>query len=268
VLGLIYFLNQNKPPNHQTTMKTKTYIIAGLLAASIHASAATTQIISINFQGERSSVTGPDVTGTAGYVPADNWNNATGASGTFSNLVDSNGTSTSADVSWQVFNLWDLQNGDGNGTDQDMMSGYLDNFGASGPSDFITISGIQPNKGYDVYVYFNRGNPTYSGLTATDGTNNNTYYGFDNGSSYATNGYLLSSDDNSGDGYTTANVFLFEDYIGSTLDLDNPANPNDHGGQWKTYVQGIQIVMTVPEPSSTALLGLGLSSLLLRRRRS
>jgi len=249
-------------------MKTKTFISAALLATALHTSAATTQIISINFQGGRNPATGPDVTGTAGYVPADNWNNGTGASGTVSNLIDSNGTNTSVDLSWQVFNTWDLQNGDGNGTDQDMMSGYLDNFGASGPSDFITISGIQPNKGYDVYVYFNRGAATYSGLNATDGINNNTYYGFDNGSSYATNGYLLSSDDNSGDGYTTSNVFLFEDYIGSTLNLDNPADPADHGGTWKTYVQGIQLVVTVPEPSSTALLGLGLSSLLLRRKRS
>jgi hypothetical protein len=248
-------------------MKTKTTIIAALLATALYASAATTQIISINFQGGRSAATGPDVTGTAGYVPADNWNNATGTSGTFSNLVDSNGTSTSADVSWQVFNLWDLQNGDGNGADQDMMSGYLDNFGAGGPSDFITISGIQPNKGYDVYVYFNRGASTYSGLNATDGINNNTYYGFDNVGSYSEIGYSLTSDDNIGDGWTSANVFLFEDYIGSTLDLDNPDNPGAPG-DWKTYVQGIQLVVTVPEPSSTALLGLGGLALVLRRKRS
>lgn len=254
----------NNPQNQP--MKTTAFIAAALVATSICASAATTSIISINFQGGRAPAEGPDVTGTAGYVPAANWNNYTGASGSASNLLDSTGSATTADISWEVFNTWDLQNGDGNGGDQDMMSGYLDNFGAGGASNHITISGLQPNKGYDVYVYFNRGTATYSGLNATDGTNNNTYYGFDNGSSYATNGYLLSSDDNIGDGWTTANVFLFEDYTGSTLDLDNPANPGAPG-EWKTYVQGIQIVMTVPEPSSTALLGLGGLALALRRRR-
>ena len=263
--------NPTTNTTHNKTMKTKTFITAAVLATAMHASAATISIISVNFQGGQNPSTGPDVTSTAGYVPAANWNNATSVgqfpnSGTLSNLIDSNGNTTAADLSWQTFNTWDLANGDGNGGDRDMMSGYLDNFGASGPSDFISVSGLQPNKGYDIYVYFNRGAPTYSGLSATDGISNNTYYGFDNGSSYATNGYLLSSDDNIADGWTTANVFLFEDYTGSTLTITDPANPGAPG-TWKTYVQGIQIVMTVPEPSSTALLGLGLSTLLLRRRR-
>ena len=146
-------------------------------------------------------------------------------------LLSSTGTATSTDVTWTTNNLWDLANGDGNGGDQDMMSGYLDNFDVNGPHA-ITISGLQPNKGYDIYVYFNRGAPTYSGLSATDGISNNTYYGFDNGSSYATNGYLLSSDDNIADGWTTANVFLFEDYTGSTLTITDPANPGAPG-TWK-----------------------------------
>ena len=250
---------------HNKPMKTKTFITAAVLATAMHASAATTSIISVNFQGGQNPSTGPDVTSTAGYVPADNWNNATGTTGAVSNLISSTGTATSTDVTWTTNNLWDLANGDGNGGDQDMMSGYLDNFDVNGPHA-ITISGLQPNKGYDIYVYFNRADPTYTGLSATDGISNNTYYGFDNGSSYATNGYLLSSDDNIADGWTTANVFLFEDYTGSTLTITDPANPSAPG-TWKVYVQGIQIVMTVPEPSSTALLGLGLSTLLLRRRR-
>ncbi len=245
-------------------MKTKTFITAAVLATAMHASAATISIISVNFQGGGAPADGPTVTSTAGYVPADNWNNGTGASGTVSNLIDSTATSTTADISWQTFNTWDLANGDGNGGDQDMMSGYLDNFSVG--SQAITISDLQPNKGYDVYVYFNRGNATYSGLSATDGISNNTYYGFDNGSSYATNGYLISSDDNIGDGWTTANVFLYEDYTGSTLTITDPGNPGAPG-DWKSYVQGIQIVMTVPEPSSTALLGLGGVALMLRRRR-
>jgi hypothetical protein len=63
-------------------------------------------------------------------------------------------------------------------------------------------------------------------------------------------------------------VFLFEDYTGSTLDIDNAVNPGVSPSAWKSYVQGVQIVMTVPEPSSTALLGLGGLALMLRRKRS
>ena len=263
-------ISKKKPTTnttHNKPMKTKTFITAAVLATAMHASAATISIISVNFQGglNAAAPTGTAVTSTAGYVPADNWNNATGTTGAVSNLIDSTGTTTSTDVTWTTNNLWELANGDGSGGDQDMMSGYLDNFDVG--SHAITISGLQPNKGYDVYVYFNRGTATYSGLSATDGISNNTYYGFDNGSSYATNGYLLSSDDNIGDGWTTANVFLYEDYTGSTLTITDPANPGVPSGDWKSYVQGIQIVMTVPEPSSTALLGLGGVALMLRRRR-
>jgi hypothetical protein len=252
-------------------MKTKTTIIAALLAASLHASAATTQIISVNFQGglNAEAPTGTAVTSTAGYVPADNWNNATGTTGAVFNLIDSTGTTTITDVTWTTNNLWDLANGDGSGGDQDMMSGYLDNFNVNGPQT-LTISGIQPNKGYDVYVYFNRGQETYTGITASDGINTNTYYARDNGSNYTTNGYMISSDDNIGDGWTDANVFEFTGYTGSTLDFSDPGNPGIPAapGGWKVYVQGIQLVVTVPEPSSTALLGLGGLALMLRRKRS
>ena len=146
------------------------------------------------------------------------------------------------------------------------MSGYLDNFDVNGPHA-ITISGLQPNKGYDIYVYFNRGDSTYSGLSATDGISNNTYYGFDNGASYATNGYLLSSDDNIGDGWTTANVFLFEDYTGSTLTITDPRQSWCTGNLEKLRAR-YPDCNDRARASSTALLGLGGLALMLRRKRS
>jgi|GEM_PF-1515776 len=272
VPSLVENISKKKPTTnttHNKPMKTKTFITAVVLATAMHASAATISIISINFQGglNAEAPTGTDVTGTAGYVAADNWNNATGVAGTVNSLMDDSGASTSSSVTWTTWNLWDLANGDGNGTDEDMMSGYLDNFSVG--SQTLTISGIQPNKGYDIYVYFNREQETYTGITASDGTNTNTYYARDNGIDYATNGYMISSDDNIGDGWTDANVFQFTGYTGSTLDFSDPGDPGSPAapGGWKVYVQGIQLVVTVPEPSSTALLGLGGVALMLRRSR-
>lgn len=205
------------------------------------ASLSQADVISINFQGENGGTTGPDVTNTAGYVQVGNWNNATGTSGTLSNLDDDSGNNSGASVSWTTWNLWDLQNGDGNGGDEDLMSGYLDNFSVAAQT--LTVSNV-PYDAYNVFVYFNRGAATYTGITASDGSNTDTYYARDNGLSYAANGgYTISMDDNIGDGWTDANVIKFTGFTGSTLTIDDPAYPGVPGGSgnWKVYIQGIQI---------------------------
>ena len=70
------------------------------------------------------------------------------------------------------------------------------------------------------------------------------------------------------DGWTTANAILFSGYTGDTFTIDAAPAPGVAPGPYKLTVNGIQIVVTVPEPSSTALLGLGGLALMLRRKRN
>jgi hypothetical protein len=261
---------------HNKPMKTKTFITAAVLATAMHASAATTAIISVNFQAGQSPADGPAVTGTAGYIAAGNWNNGLGnwSQGVnpnqvvnLSNLVTSSGAVSSLDMSYTSFGTWDYATGDGNGTNADMMSGFLDNMQVSGS---ITISDLMPNKGYDVYAYFNNTSTTYIGARGTDGISTNSYYAVTNNPNYplgGTNGYIVSQDDNVVDGWTTANAILFSGYTGDTFTIDAAPAPGAPPGPYKLTLNGIQIVVTVPEPSSTALLGLGGVALMLRRRR-
>jgi len=209
------------------------------------ASLSRADAISVNFEGGQGANPGSNVTSIAGYIQVDNWNNATGVSGTLSNLDDDSGNSSGASITWQTFNLWDLKNGDGSGDDEDLMSGYLDNIGASGPSDIITISGV-PYDEYNVYIYFNRAEVTYTGITVSDGSSSETLYAKDTGATYPLgggyNGYIVSTDDNIGDGWTDANVIKFTGFTGSTITITPAANPGVAPASWKVYMQGIQVL--------------------------
>ncbi|MGC3989738.1 MAG: fibronectin type III domain-containing protein [Chthoniobacteraceae bacterium] len=98
--------------------------------------------ISINFQGGSSSYGTPSVmaaTETAGYFSANNWNNATGASGTLSSLMQSNGSSSSAAVTWSCSNLWSTPITESAGNYR-MMKGYLDTSATS--TTTVAVSGL------------------------------------------------------------------------------------------------------------------------------
>ena len=89
----------------------------------------------------------------AGVVPLSNWNNAPGASSSFPlALLDQNGNSTSATVTWKSDNVWESSSvPDQPGNDR-MMRGYLDN--GKMDTTTVTVSGLPPNaNGYNVYVY-------------------------------------------------------------------------------------------------------------------
>lgn len=236
-------------------------------------------VISVNFQGGRNPADGPDVHSDqfAGYIVASEWDNVqdnwsqvgeANKSGSLLNMKDSSGSATVVDLAYESFGTWDLQNGDGSGNNEDMMSGFLDNFGV-GASNLITFSDISYAK-YDVYVYFNRTSETYIGFSASDNAaNNQTLYARYSGASYTdAEGFIVSEDSNVGDGWTSANVIKFSGFTGSSFTLDNATNPGapNSAGGYKSIISGIQIV-AVPEPSSTSLIGLGALACLLRRRR-
>jgi len=113
--------------------------------------------VSVNFEGRESNVADSnllDPADFAGVVAVANWNNASGATGNLTNLIDDSGAATSTDVTWNGQSTWSWeQSGDavpsnGGGS---LFNGYLDTSGNNG-SHSITVSQV-PFAEYDVYVY-------------------------------------------------------------------------------------------------------------------
>jgi hypothetical protein len=122
--------------------------------------------IGINFtdEGNPSQPTALAATNKAGAVPQVNWNNASSASGSATNLVNDftgNAVASGVSVTWSSPNTWsntgrgEENNGFPAGPDRAMMTGYLDTDNSSGQA-VVTVSGLGPNftgAGYDVIVY-------------------------------------------------------------------------------------------------------------------
>jgi hypothetical protein len=101
---------------------------------------------------------------TAGARPAAQWNSAAGAMGSLANLRLSDGTTSSASISWDALKsgatvgLWTLGYADQPG-DLRMLNGYLDPTWPSIPTTaptLFTVSGLPASiatGSYDVYVY-------------------------------------------------------------------------------------------------------------------
>lgn len=96
----------------------------------------------------------------AGVVPQKNWNSFTGSSESNARaLIDNNGTTTGATVTWSGTGMWDTNASNAVG-DRRMMLGYL--AGGSGTTS-VTVSGLPwrfSAGGYDVYVYSDGDNNT------------------------------------------------------------------------------------------------------------
>ncbi len=107
--------------------------------------AVTTNSIGVNFGGDGNWVLASgDV---AGIVTQANWNNATAESGVLAELIDANGTATTARVSWNAAFGWHSPVAV---TDPDstLMKGCLNEI--ANPSG-VTLTGFEGV--YDVYVY-------------------------------------------------------------------------------------------------------------------
>ena len=121
---------------------------------------ATPVILSVDFVGGGNGANPVPMTATesAGVVAARNWNSASGNSGSKASLVFSDGTTTSASLTWNSpangitsGGIWRLGYTDAPG-DVRMMNGYLD----PGGTATVTVSNLPAaitTGGYDVYVY-------------------------------------------------------------------------------------------------------------------
>lgn len=117
--------------------------------------ATTGSILSLRFNGGggNGSPASMAAAESAGIVPAADWNNAAGSSGTIASLLDNKSGSTGATASWQSGAIYSLPITESAGNAR-MMKGYLDALGSS--TSTVTISKLPAGitaAGYDVYVY-------------------------------------------------------------------------------------------------------------------
>lgn len=153
------------------------------LAASVNAA-----IIGVNFTD---NIANRQIAPTtlAGVWPRDNWNNTTnGASGTLGGLVDTNGTPTTASVTWSATVTWGDGTADADASagvgDAQICRGYLDDGETStGIGANFTVTNI-PFANYHVVL-----------LLSTDATGATYTPATVNGSAYTTEGFKRTYQD-------------------------------------------------------------------------
>ena len=230
-------------------MKLK-YTLLTFAAVTCAAHAAS---VSINLGAGQASVTDP---AGAGVVNDTTWENINDSGGAGSvNDVDA----STLDISWVGHSIWRTNVGTSTGGGQ-LMKGRWDSNGLTG--DVITISDINATyTRYDVIVYysFNQGNTfdlavggqsvfvDQGGQAAAAGAGE---LGLDN---YLSNG--------PSDGVNPSHWHRFTGLTADSINI-NVSNLTGRAG-----FTGLQVVNNVPEPSSTALLGLGGLALIFRRRK-
>ena len=175
------------------------------------------------------------------------------------------GTTVSVQTSWT--NTSGSGTSDGHHT---LMNGGLDNGG--GPQGW-TIENV-PYASYDVYIYYDGGSNGSRGgsMQIWDSDNSDAVLAAQSGYDTATfsGSYLQAT----GDGTDGAGQGLDTNYVkltgltASNIKIRSIADQLGGGdGTKRAPMNGFQIVESVPEPSTTALLGLGGLALVFRRRK-
>ncbi len=248
-------------------MKLKNYCAIAAVAAFTTA-AASAAAINLNFQGTAPAMGAADVAGAPGVADS-NWNNVTGAGGTYGTTtvaISGGGLGTGG---------WTLPATSPIGTGDGMM--YHGFFETDGTAATISVSGLSYAL-YDVYVYFDGDNAAqwrtanYSiGATSFNGVEDseNTNWGTGQNVNMVYQLPTATGTGNSnwpvtGPNNNEGNYVKFSGVTGSSFDLIMKGAASQ--GTVRGVINGMQIVQ-IPEPSSTALLGLGGLALVLRRRR-
>jgi len=142
----------------------RTSAVSAVLGAAVAsfglAGAASANSIGVNFVGGGGPNSGSTLAATdvAGVVPQAFFNNATGASGSLTGLVDNFDTTTGAGLTFSSPNTWSA------GTDTTtpngrLLNGYIDSSGSAAGGAMVTVTNV-PYKAYDLIVYFDTDNGT------------------------------------------------------------------------------------------------------------
>ncbi len=256
-------------------MKLKKFGAIVAVAAFSVASASAT--ISINFNGTGAAMAVADEAGVLA-ARASNWNNIAGGNSSLGSLNDTVLGATSASVSISGGGLgmggWRLNLGTTTG-DSAMWDGF---FETDGTPATISVANLPYATAYDVYVYFDGDNDrqwrsaNYTiGATSFNGVEDSENTNWGKGQN-ASKIYQHAVPGGSGNGIwpvvgpnnNEGNYIVFSGVTGASFDLILQGSAAE--SVLRVAVNGMQIV-PVPEPSSSALLGLGGLALVLRRRR-
>lgn len=249
-------------------MNTKKTITTALVVASL-GTAANAAILSVNLTDGGPGMGNSDITETAGVVLAGGWETAAaGGSVNDTNLgalrVDNSGVLTATTATMTIGSgfggYWNIPGASGFNTthSNNMMTNFIESgVSTGGTIDFTNLNSAVGST-YDVYIYLNRvyGNTGVIGVDINGGTSK-----FIEGE--ANTGPFSEADFASAAAATGAggNYIHFEGLSANDITINFGA-PTGRVG-----INGIQIVETIPEPSSAALLGLGGLALILRRRK-
>lgn len=239
-------------------MKKRNLLSIGAIAL-LGSSLSSAAVYNVKYLGGLAPIATSSLQGVLGTT-GETWNQATG---NFTNLNDSAGGSSTVGVS----GIQDDNDNDENLSGLKIFSGNASSFG-KGVDRTITITGLTLNGLYDIYIYALSHNTGSWGNTADTERAAGSFITTNisgNGQTQA----LENGNTGTGPGTFTAgsNYVLFQSIVADgSGNISIVANALDGAGATRLHVNGLQIA-AVPEPSSTALLGLGGLALLLRRRK-
>jgi fibronectin type 3 domain-containing protein len=196
-------------------------------------------VISVNFQGGSTQNGTPSpmaATEYAGQVAVDNWNNASGVSGTVSALLQNDSTATTASVTWSCNNTWSTPIAE-SPDNYRMMKGYLDT--SSSSTTTVNVSGLPAAytaNGYSVYVYCDGDNST-STKTGVYSIGSVTNSATDTGGVNFSGTFVQANN-------SAGNYVVFTNQTATSFTLLSSGSPADGSGA-RSPVNAIQIVANV-----------------------
>ena len=253
---VIHFNSPNSHNNKTTPYMKKRNLLLIPAIAIFGSSFCSAAVYNVKYLGGLAPIPTSSLQGVVGGT-GESWNQATGA---FTDLVDSVGNTSTIDISG-------LSGTETGGPVNTIFQGNSNQFG-KGANQTIAISGLAIAGIYNIYIYALTHNaPSWGQPTDTEraaGAFTTTNLSLNGASQPLDNG-------NTGTNATTftagSNYVLFQSIVADGLgNISIVADALDGAGATRLHINGLQIV-SVPETSSAAILGLSAFALFFRRRK-